>query len=153
MTKKATVSDLYSKYETDPVKETQGTDVDFGVCVLTLARAGVSNEEYHNAFTAAFAPYHQVMDLGEMPESKARELTYRVYAQHVIKRWRYRDPETLSLHDGLGLDADGKVVPATPDNIVALLMGNRHDFYLKIRDKAQALETYLVGAREPAAKN
>jgi hypothetical protein len=153
MTKKATVRDLYSKYETDPVKESKGVDVDFGVCVLTLARAGVSNEEYHNALTAAFAPYNQVMDLGEMPEAKARELTYRVYAEHVIKRWRFRDPETLLLVDGLGTDEDGKVMPATPDNIVALLQGNRHDFFLKIRDKAQSLETYLASGREAAAKN
>jgi hypothetical protein len=150
---KTSVSSLYSKFQTDPVKESKGVDVDFGVCVLTLARAGVSNEEYHNAFTAAFAPYNQVMELNEMPEAKARELTYRVYAEHVIKRWQYRDPLTLKLYDGLGRDDEGNVVPATPDNIVALLVDNRHDFFLKIRDRAQALETYLAVGREAAAKN
>jgi hypothetical protein len=149
---KANIKSLYAKFQTDQQKEVSGADLDLGVCVITCARSGGMNLEFEKAYTEAFAPYNQVMDLGEMPEGKARELTYDVYARTIIKRWRFRDPETLELRDGLGLDDEGNVVPATVQNICELF-ASAHDMYIKIRNFAQSMESFLVSGRGVAAKN
>lgn len=150
--KKSSVKSLYSKFQTDHVKEVQGMDLDLGVCVITCARAGGSNMAYETDFQKTFAPYNQVMDLGEMPEEKARELTYGVFARSIVKRWQFRDPETLELQDGLGTDDEGNVVPMTEKGVIELFT-SAHDMYLKVRNFAQSMESYLIAGRAPATKN
>ena len=149
---KANIKSLYTKFQTDTSAEVHGRDLDLGVCVITCARAGGSNLEFEDDFSKTFEPFTQVMQLGEMPEAKARELTYGVYARRVIKRWRYRDPETLELHDGMGLDDEGRVVPTTVQGIVDLFT-SAHDMYLKVRQFASSMETYSLANQQAAAKN
>lgn len=149
---KANLKNLYSKFQTDHLKEVQGMDLDLGVCVITCARAGGSNLEYETDFQKTFQPYNQIMALDEMPEDKARELTYGIYARTIIKRWRFRDPETMQLVDGLGVDDDGKVVPMTEKGVIELFM-SAHDMYLQVRRFSQSMESYLIAGRAPAAKN
>lgn len=149
---KTSIKSLYSKFQTDQLKEVQGADLDLGVCVITCARSGGSNMEYEADFQKTFAPYNQIMQLDEMPEPKARELTYGVYARTICKRWRFRDPETMVLVDGLGTDDEGNIVPMTEKGVVELFTLS-HDMYLKVRNFSQSMESYLVAGRTPAVKN
>ena len=144
----SSLQSLYSKFITDKGSEVQGADLDLGPCVITCARMGGSNEAYEKDFMETFEPYNQVMDLGEMPEEKARELNYGVFARTIVKRWRYRNPENpAELLEGIGPDT-----PLTVENVIEMFKLS-HDMYVRVRGFAMTMDNFLLSKRAAASKN
>jgi hypothetical protein len=152
-----TVPAIYNGYITDPAKEQAGIVKDFGDFVVTVARAGGSNEAYGRIMAELYLPYEQVMALDEMPEDKARELWYQGVARTVIKHWAFKSPDPENhkktiLRDGLGIDDQGQVVPATEANIIELFKA-AHELFIEIRSFAERRENYSRANMQAAAKN
>lgn len=149
---------IYDRFITDPGKETSGVVKDFGDFVVTIKRAGGANEAFGIALAKAFAPYHQVMELNEMPEQKTRELYYEVTARTNIVCWSFKakdpsDPKKTVLLQGLGYAEDGNgVVPATPENIIELFT-KAHELWIEVKMFAERRENFLLQNRAAAAKN
>ena len=151
------VPSIYNKYIIDPDKEQAGIVKDFGDFVITVARAGGSNESYGRVMAELFAPYEQVMALNEMSDEVAAEIWHKVLCRTVIKHWAFKrddptEPGKKLLVQGLGMDEYGNVVAATEDNICELFKVAK-ELFVEIRTFAERRENFSLANKAAAAKN
>lgn len=148
--KNSTFDDLYAAFDMDEDAETRGLPVNYGRFVVTLARVGGSNDLYRKVFEQESKPVATALQLGELPDSEARQLFYRVYARSIVKNWQFR--EDGKLVNGLGRTSDGEVIEFSEANVIALWTA-KHELFLQIQKDAEQRELYQSRNQETVAKN
>ena len=119
------------------------------VCILLIAPATEDNKDYYNAVLAETSSKQLRARLGnntsvEIISDEVREADKKLYAEHVIKDWRYIE------------DTEGNPIPCTPENVLAFL--NALDniskaIFTRIRGFAASFENFVELDTEKTAKN
>lgn len=95
-------------FQADEKAEMEGVDLSFGHGrYITIRRAGGNNAQYKNYFAQRYGELERDVN-GTTSEDQAREALYEVYARTVVIGW------------GGWLDKEGKAIPYSVDNCVAL---------------------------------
>lgn len=145
---------IYNKYITDKNLETGGVEKDFGSFKVLLARAGGANDHYGRVMQELFAPYQQVMDLGEMSDEEAGKIWAMVFARTVILGWWFKEGKGKDAvwNKGLGRDEQGNIIDCTVENVTELLQ-TAPELFEEIKFFAERRETYVAKSLQAAAKN
>lgn len=148
------IPQLYHRFITDKALELGGVEKDFGDFKVLLARAGGSNDDYGRVMQELFAPYQQIMDLGEMSDEEASKIWAAVYARTVVKNWVFKEGKGKDAVwvNGLGRGDDGNVIQATTENITELLQ-SAPELFNEIKFYSERRETYVLKSLQAAAKN
>lgn len=132
---------LYSKYKTDPSKETEGVWVDFDDNIkLKLARAGGRNQQYLKSIERETKPYRRALQNGTIPVEVADNIIRKVYAETVVLDW-----ENVT-------DENGKVLSYSKENCLKLLT-DLPEFFAEIKSVAENMEMFRAAGLEADAKN
>lgn len=107
--------------------------------VITMRRAGGSNTAYNQALAERSKPYLAAIRNGTLSASVDAELIAQVYADTVIMGWD-------------GITSDGKSVPFTKENVVALLLA-MPDLFAAIKRDATAAVQFEAKATDAIVKN
>lgn len=148
------IPQLYHRFITDKALEQGGVEKDFGDFKVLLRRAGGSNEEYGRVMQELFAPYQQIMDLGEMSDEEAGKIWAVVYARTVVKAWSFKEGKGKDAQwiPGLGRDEEGNIIEATPESITELFQ-TAPELFNEVKFYAERRETYVFKSLQAASKN
>jgi len=78
---------LFKQYETDRLAERDGLAVVFDDVVLTIARAGGSNQAYKNLLQSRLKKVRRQLDQETLSGEKQEEILAGVYAETIILGW------------------------------------------------------------------
>lgn len=132
---------IYELFETDQTMEQQGVVVDFGPYGrFKVARAAGSNIKYADAFRKYNKPYQKMLKRGTMPESLARQITAKIYAEAIVLDW-----------EGV-IGRDRKPIPFTKENVVKLML-DLPDLFTQIIAESLNAENFRREYVEEAAGN
>lgn len=143
---------IYKKFSTDEELETKGVPLNYGDCLVTIARAGGANRKYSRLLASATKPYRRAIATDTMDPDVAMRLMYKVYAESVILNW-----ETLvegKLVKGIENPdpAQTKLLPVTPENLVATFE-LLPDMFLDIQEQAGQAALFRQDQLEDDAGN
>lgn len=125
------MSNLFSKYETDPAKETKGIRIMFDDCVFICKRAGGGNREHAFVVSATALAMKDELDSEDRAVSAAaeREVMLIAFAESAIVGW-----ENV-------LDRDGNPWPFSKENFLELMRACP-DVWNHIRAEARDIENF-----------
>ncbi len=151
--KSAKLNKRYAGYRTDKNKEKNGVERKYvdGTLSMKVARAGGSNDKYSTAFQKNWKEVNRVAELGELSDEKASEIYYQTYIETIISDVRFLNEAGVFV-PGIGENDDGSVVPASPEELLALFR-DCPELFLEIRFDAERRDRYLREDIETASKN
>lgn len=158
---------LFSEFKTDKELEAKGVEFVYTagngrpIFRVRLARSGGANKKYDQVRERVTAPYRR---LSKLTEENQAEIGYAVFSEAVVVKDTWEtytqhedktDPEnvvvTYSWVAGLENES-GAVVPATTENIVAV-MKQLPDLYGLLLSESMNIDNYKREAREQDSKN
>lgn len=147
---------LRSAYKTNIELEKSGITLHYPHLSIKLLcrRAGGSNTSYNKAMEEVARTHKQAMANDLLSEEKGRAIIYDVYARHVIlKVWS--DPIGNDIEEDYapGIEgADGEIVPATPEAIVAAFY-DVPQLFLDIKNDVEGVKYFRQALIEETVKN
>lgn len=104
---------MYAAFRTDEHLEQQGVDIDYGEFVVTLARAGGSNQRFKRRLRELSKPFRRGNSTS-VPEEIQEKLYCQAFAERVVLNWQRRvDGQMLR-----GIEAeDGSTLEFTAQNV------------------------------------
>lgn len=141
---------LFKTFKTSTKSEVDGIDLDLGVCVITLARAGGTNQAYNAAMERVMRNHGRAIQNGLLGEHLSREILYRVYADTVVKNWQTRRGDKLA--PGIEQDGSDELLPVTADNIAATFAA-LPDLFLECKLAAESQQYFRQSVLDNAVKN
>ncbi len=130
-----------SMFQTDKSKEKEGIELDFlNGLVVTVRRAGGSNQKFHNVTRREMKKYQHAINAGTLSTEQDRAIMVVVYVDSVIIGW-----------EGL-TDDDGKEIPFERNQAIEVLTENP-DFFDAIKDQCEDMENFKSAELKEAAKN
>jgi len=114
---------MYGRYETDPKLETNGVPLEFGDFVVTVSRAGGSNEKWLSEFRKRMRPFRRAGGLADIEGNPAVQRIMReTFARICVLNWQRRLPsEEPGGEDKLvqGIEGpDGETLEFTVANVI-----------------------------------
>ncbi len=141
---------MYAQFETDPVLESKtGVIVDYTSFRVTLARAGGANKRHNRVLEKAAKQHRREIQADTFTLEQNNSLQQKVYAETVILNW-----ETLvdgKFKKGIE-DRDGKLLPVTPENIIATFKA-LPELFGELQDQATKFGNYKKILQEADSKN
>lgn len=142
------MSGLHKQFKTDPVKESEGVEIEFedaqnedeSIPTFTLSRMGKSNKAYSKALDAATRPYRRQIELNTMKNDVAEELFLTVFINTVLKGWKNVQDEA------------GNAIAYSKDAAKTLLT-DLPDLYEFLQAEAKLAANFRDTALEAEAKN
>ncbi|MDF1685362.1 MAG: hypothetical protein P1U50_01120 [Parvibaculaceae bacterium] len=107
--------------------------------VITMRRAGGSNTAYNQVLAERCKPHLTALRNGTLSAEDDNLLMAQVYADTVIVGWD-------------GITSDGKAVPFTKENVVALLLA-MPDLFTAIKRDASLALMFEAAAKDAIVKN
>ena len=134
-----------SFYETfkpdDNLESGKGVDLDYGESgVITIHRAGGSNQKYKRVAAQKLKPFSRQIKLGTADPEVIDRVMAEIYAEAVIIGWKGVKGE------------DGKNLSFTKENVVKILT-DLPDLFEDIQNQAESLSTFRANQAEEIAKN
>ncbi len=123
---------IYDSFETDEQLEKDGAWIEIGDMSFKLryAGAGTTNKQFTKAFDAVSRPYRRGQNgTVQIPENKATEIFYELYAKHVVVDWK-----------GV-VGKDQEEVPYSIENCVKIFR-DLPKFFLTIKGMAEEIEHF-----------
>lgn len=131
---------IYEAFETDPELEKDGVWFDFGdFGRMKLARAGGANQAFSSKLAAAYRPYRRQLELGALPEDKAKSVLQTVFADTVVKGFEF-------------VDRDGHPIEFNRGNVLKLFV-DLPDLFDWAHKQANEMAAYRKGEVEAIVKN
>lgn len=147
---------LYEDYETDPAREREGVECDFGHCVIRLARAGGANKRFTRALQKKAAPFRRALANGTMDNDAADALVREAFAETCVLSWKTSRKDSsgvrVSLEDGIEQKGTTELLPVTPQNVLATF-ANLPEFYADVQARASDIALYRQEQLEAEAGN
>ena len=120
--------DLYDR--DDELETKEGVDLRFpNKSVITILRAGGSNDKFNRAFSRITKPFQRQLQAGQLDKDTSDKLYAEVYAESVIVGW-----------DGIETP-DGEPVPFNKKNVIEFLIA-MPEVFVEIRVRADNIETF-----------
>lgn len=141
------MSKLSKHFRTDNRAETGGVVLDYGDGVkIRIARAGGSNARYLSRLDQLARRYRRQIQLDTLPDSVAREMMRRLYAETVVLGW-----EGVTGED-FGREGDTSPVAFSVDNCIALFEC-LPDLFLDVQAQASSIAVFRSSLDEGDAGN
>lgn len=137
----------FSTFQTDETLELAGIKIDYGDYWFTIARAGGSNKKFTEAIKQLFTPYQRALELNQMDEKTALELTSEAFAQAVVLGWGSKEHG-----EGKMVGAKGEALDFTQDNVRDLLRALPEQFK-DLQVEATKIANFRVSAAKDRGKN
>ena len=141
-------------FKTDSALEQKGTPITFPenddgtVPTFYIARMHETNVKYKKALEVATRPYRRELQLGTMPDNKAKDISMAVFAETILTGWENIPVEDL----GMTPTTENEKAAFTKEN-VKLLMDNLPDLYSELQSQARNMANFLAAQREDETKN
>lgn len=148
------MGNLYSKFKTSDKLEKDGVSLDLGFCIITVARAGGSNQKYNAAFERIYKQHKRAIDNDLLSNDKSRAMVLAVYADHVIINWQTRvggTDEAPEYQQGIE-GPDGEILPFNRDNVLTTITA-LPDLFNEIKSTAENLQYFRQSLLDGAVKN
>lgn len=147
---------LFSEFLTDKTLEVEGREFVYTagdgdpLFKVRLARVGGANKKYDQVRERVTSPYRRLKTLTDEMQS---QIAYEVFAEAIVvpNTWETYDRTTKSYKPGIE-QADGLVLPATVENIIATVK-KLPDLYAMLLGEALNIDNYKAVALEEDAKN
>jgi hypothetical protein len=148
---------LYDNFKTNSDLETKGVEIDYGHCVITVARAGGANKKFERVLAAKTKPYRRAMDTETMDPGVAARIMRETYAEAIILRWQSRVGEDGNgdriLKAGIEAPEGGeKLLPFNEKNVAKTLQA-LPDLFTDIQGQANKFAIYREAILETEAGN
>ncbi len=146
---------MYSQFHTDASMERNGIELDYGEFIVTIARAGGSNNKFTKVLENKTKPYRRAIQTESMDRARGEAVLVEVYAEAVILDWKVRVGEDLGQKTKYktGIEAeDGSVLPYTTKNVVETLTA-LPDLFLDIQEQAGKVALFRKDLQEVDSKN
>jgi hypothetical protein len=120
---------LYKQFETSPSLECAGINIEYGnnsnekMISFKIARAGGSNAAFIKCREAKLKPHRRMIQMGTMDQGLLENLIMEAFATTVLLGW-----------EGVE-DREGKALPFTPTNAIALFR-DLPDLYLDLQEQS-----------------
>ncbi len=136
------IKDLYG---TDQNLESgEGVQLDFDGDIITIHRAGGSNEKFNTVFSQKMKPYQRRYENGTLDEETSRRILMEAFAEAVVVDWDI-SKETAT-------DESGNKLKCTKDNIMWLFT-EFPDLFSAVQEDAFKVSTFRAENKETASKN
>jgi len=146
---------LSQMFQTDNTLETSGVVVDYGVCRVTLARAGGANEQYNKELRRLGKPYAKLAQAGMLSDAKVQEIQRKAFAAAVVRNWETnvgteQKPEWVQ---GISLDNDREnILPFNAENVEQTCIA-LPDFYNSMLEESRTAALFRAQVQEDEAGN
>jgi hypothetical protein len=143
---------LYDAFRTDKTLEQKGIDLDYGFCVVTIARAGGSNHKYNRLLEAKSKPYRRAIKTETMDPVIAENIMYEVFAEAIVLNWQTRASDGKLVKGIEPPKKGGDLLPVNTKNIISTFK-ELPDIYADIQAQAHTMALYRAEVMEEEAKN
>lgn len=146
---------LSQMFETDNNLESSGVVVDYGVCRVTLARAGGGNEQYNKELRRLGKPYAKLAQAGMLSDAKIEEIQRKAFATACVRNWEtnFGTEDSPEWVQGISFDSVREnMLPFNADNVEQACI-RLPDFYRSMLDEARTAALFRAETQEAEAGN